>query len=261
MILRPFFSYYGAKFNLAALYPRPQFGHIIEPFAGSACYSLRYSDRRVTLYELDDKVFGVWEYLISAKQSEISVLPIKVECVDDHPELPQEARWLIGFWLGRARQQPARNAGSWVKLYGVGSRRQHSGIWGLRARARIAAQVPHIKHWRVIHGDYRSSDSAAGAATWFIDPPYRGRAGTRYKHGSTALDYGALSTWCQCRVGQVIVCEQSGADWLPFLPLARANGMRGTKTELCWLNNGDHIRQQMPLFPVAGTARLNDRGD
>lgn len=250
-MLLPFFSYYGSKFKIAGLYPRPEFPDVIEPFAGSACYSLRYSDRRITLCELDYKVFGVWTYLIGARESEIAALPVKVECVDDHPELPQEARWLIGFWLGRARQQPAINAGSWVRIYGVGSRRQHSGIWGPRARDRIAAQIGRIKHWRIIHGDYRSSDLGVGSATWFVDPPYRGRAGTRYKHGSTALDYSALSEWCQSRIGQTIVCEQDGASWLPFKPLVRVNNMRGTKTEVAWLNSGEAPNRQVELFSVA----------
>lgn len=55
-----------------------------------------------------------------------------------------------------------------------------------------------------------------GDATWFIDPPYRGRPGSHYRYGSKLIDYTNLAAWCQMLPGQVIVCEQHGADWLPF---------------------------------------------
>jgi hypothetical protein len=51
-------------------------------------------------------------------------------------------------------------------------------------------------------------------ATWFVDPPYNNRAGSYYIENS--IDYVALGTWCHERRGQAIVCENEGADWLPF---------------------------------------------
>ncbi len=51
------FSYYGSKSKVVDLYPSPKFGKIIEPFAGSARYSLKYFDRDVLLV---DK----WEVII-----------------------------------------------------------------------------------------------------------------------------------------------------------------------------------------------------
>lgn len=95
---------------------------------------------------------------------------------------------------------------------------------------RIADNIPKVQHWRIICGDF--TDAPDIEATWFIDPPYEMmRRG--YRH--SGLDYSALATWCQERAGQVIVCEQHGADWLPFEPLADALTTNNTrKTEVVW---------------------------
>jgi hypothetical protein len=53
-LVRPFFGYYGGKWRDSVKhYPKPQFETIIEPFAGSAGYSLRYASHNVRLYEID----------------------------------------------------------------------------------------------------------------------------------------------------------------------------------------------------------------
>jgi site-specific DNA-adenine methylase len=43
--LRPFFPYYGSKWRAARAYPPPLHRQIVEPFAGSAGYALRYRSR------------------------------------------------------------------------------------------------------------------------------------------------------------------------------------------------------------------------
>lgn len=73
----------------------------------------------------------------------------------------------------------------------------------------------------MICGDY--TDAPDVAATWFIDPPYQ-IAGREYRHDSRAIDYTALGAWCHARRGQVIACENVGADWLPFVPLRPTHG-------------------------------------
>ena len=60
-------------------------------------------------------------------------------------------------------------------------------------------------------------------ATWFIDPPYNNAAGQRYR--TRVSDYSKLGRWCRDRWGQVIVCENYGAEWLPFEPLAPRRGV------------------------------------
>ncbi len=52
-MIRPFFSYFGAKWRLAPRYPAPAHRTIVEPFAGSAGYACRYPDHRVILVERD----------------------------------------------------------------------------------------------------------------------------------------------------------------------------------------------------------------
>lgn len=56
-------SYYGSKSKVVHLYPRPEYGKIIEPFAGSARYSLRYFDRDVLLVDKYEVVVRIWKWL------------------------------------------------------------------------------------------------------------------------------------------------------------------------------------------------------
>ncbi len=61
-LLRPFFGYYGGKWRDAIKhYPEPQHDTIVEPFAGSAGYSLRYANRKVILCEIDPVLASVWQ--------------------------------------------------------------------------------------------------------------------------------------------------------------------------------------------------------
>ena len=83
----------------------------------------------------------------------------------------------------------------------------------------VARGIPRIRHWTLIEGDYH--DSPDVRATWFIDPPYQ-EMGKHYPNGSKDLDFEELGRWCQAQRGQVIVCENEGADWLPFRPFKHA---------------------------------------
>ena len=105
-----------------------------------------------------------------------------------------------------------------------------SSFWGEYARQRIADQVQRIRHWRLIEGDYSAAPDIE--ATWFVDPPYEGSRHYRADVGS----YLQLGRWSRGRRGQVIVCEQKGATWLPFVHFRRAKSInRGTNTEVVWL--------------------------
>ena len=214
--LKPFWRYYGGKWRAAPRYPKPKYRTIIEPFAGAAGYSMRYPDRDVLLVEKYPVVAGIWRYLIAVSASEILRIPT-VDSVDDLPAwVPQEARWLVGFAMNDAVVQPRRNLSSGrKKLRSMG--RSYEG-WSEQQRARVASQVDFIRHWKVIEGGYHSAPCVQ--ATWFIDPPYNNKAGSYYVHSS--LDYGALGQWCRERSGQVMVCENEGADWLPFKPFMQA---------------------------------------
>lgn len=231
--LRPFFSFYGGKWrDSPRLYPSPTHDLIVEPFAGSAGYSLRHYSNDVLLCEADPVVAEVWRFIIAATSKEILRLPDLPDdgTVDDLP-IPQEAKWLIGFWLNRGAPRPRKSPSRWMR----------SGIrpgcfWGPSVRKRIASQLKYIRHWRIINAPYNALD-VEEPATWFVDPPYQ-HSGHHYAYGSEQIDYRQLSDWCQSRAGQVIVCEKEGADWLPFEFLADTKTTRRTKRsrEVVWLS-------------------------
>jgi|UPI000120C919 Site-specific DNA methylase len=77
IMLRPFFKHYGSKWRLACRAPQPQYDTIIEPFAGSAGYSLRYgAGRRVLLIDASEDTCTIWRYLLGASEDEILDLPV-----------------------------------------------------------------------------------------------------------------------------------------------------------------------------------------
>ena len=114
-ILRPFFSYYGSKWRAAKLYPAPEHKQIIEPFAGSAAYSLHYPDRLVHLVDVDPIIVGVWEYLIAATEGEILRLPTGFSHINELTTTCQEAKWLIGFWLNSGMTAPCNVPSKWMR--------------------------------------------------------------------------------------------------------------------------------------------------
>jgi hypothetical protein len=217
--LKPFFTFYGGKWRAAPFYPTPQHDHIVEPFAGSAGYAVRYPDRKVTLVERDPLIAATWRYLLTVSPSEVLALPDVdlSQSVDDLPICP-EARLLVGWWLNGGSAQPKKRPGSWMRSTASnGGAGWASGggqlSWGRRVRERIASQLSAIRHWTLVEGGYESAPPVR--ATWFVDPPYQ-IAGKHYRFGCEKIDYAALGTWCRARQGQVIVCENAGATWLPF---------------------------------------------
>jgi hypothetical protein len=94
----------------------------------------------------------------------------------------------------------------------------------------VAAQLRHVRHWTFHREDYRASERHDGPdVTYFVDPPYQ-IMGQHYRVGSKLLDFAALGSWCRARVGRVLACENRGADWLPFRPLARTQSAFGRRS-------------------------------
>lgn len=226
--MRPFFPYYGSMWNRARYYPSPQHEVVNEPFAGSAGYSLFHDCRRVNLFDIDPIICGVWHYLLNADPVEIMALPNMPEVGDgvDNYDLPQEAKWLIGFWLNRGSSQPKKTRTAF------GARHDRAQLlWGQRAKERIASQLPLIEEgWTITQGDYELAPDEE--ATWLIDPPYADK-GKHYRFPLT--DFGRLATWVRTRPGLAIVCEQHGADWLPFAPLGSFKSTRGRTEEVAYI--------------------------
>ena len=222
MKLRTFFNYFGGKWRMARHYPDPRHDTIIEPFAGAAGYSLHWPERRVILCDADEHISGLWRYLIRVSESEIRSLPDVPAgtTTDDMRGCCQEARWLAGFWLNQGAAAPMKSPSAWARS-GIRQNR----FWCAVVRERIAAQLQFIRHWDVLD-DYRHAPDVV--ATWFIDPPYQ-VAGIHYRKGAKTINYEALGAWCRERRGQVMVCENAGADWLPFVPIVNGRGATGAR--------------------------------
>jgi len=256
MTLAPFFPYYGSCWTMARLYPRPRHDRLIEPFAGSACYSLHHPERDVVLVERDPVIAELWRWLLRVTPAEVLALP-DLEAGQSTDDLPLEwaARSLIGFWTNQGSAQPRMTATTWTKEAMSENPAVNRGrtFWGRRARHRVARQLEAIRHWTVVEGDAMDQERfpPAGACetrcTWFVDPPYFGRPGSHYRFGSKLIDYRELGAWCQMLPGQVMVREQLGADWLPFEELGTVNGQRGKSTEVVWFSDeGDRPGWRQP---------------
>ena len=69
------FRYYGRKKAVVKKYPKPYHHTIIEPFAGSAAYSMEYYWHDVTIVDCYDVIIGIWRYLQQASKKDILSLP------------------------------------------------------------------------------------------------------------------------------------------------------------------------------------------
>ena len=228
--MRPFFPFYGSKWNIARHYPAPLPGLVVEPFAGGAGYATFYGCSQVALYDADPIIAGVWSYLLRVAPHEIMALPELPgvgDCVDDFA-LPQEAKWLVGFWLNRGSAQPKKSR----TAYSARTDRAQLN-WGPRAKERIAAQLPLIGGWSMRCASYDKAPDVR--ATWFVDPPY-GDKGKFYRVGFR--DFDALGPWCEARRGRLIVCERDDATWLPFAPLGSFKSSLGRASEGLFTRDG-----------------------
>jgi 16S rRNA G966 N2-methylase RsmD len=240
------FAYYGAKHRLATKYPRPQHDTIIEPFAGSAAYSVRWAtdSTRVILYDLDPAVIELWQRLQNMTMAELDAITRHVE----HDQKTTDP--LIAAPAGSESFQAALNGKSRQITPYMRDR------WPLVKR-RIIRSLPRIINWEIVHGTY--ADIPNINATWFIDPPYSvhdlgyttraSASGNGYRHGASGINYDHLSDWCQTRPGQIIVCEQHPANWLPFQPFhTQKNQQLRERTEVIWTNTPTDTTQPLTLF-------------
>jgi len=216
------FSYYGSKSKLVKYYPQPKHNRIIEPFAGSAKYSLKWFDRDILLVDKYEVIIRIWKWLQQCSQQDILSLPnLKQGDVINRNDFDCiEQAWLMGFMI----QQGTFSPGLKVSSFADGEIESQ--------KKRIAQDLFKIKHWEIKLGCYQEIENKQ--ATWFIDPPYQ-VGGYKYIHSD--IDYNHLADWCQNRLGQVIVCENTKADWLDFKPITKLQGTLNTNTiEAIWSN-------------------------
>lgn len=202
------FYYYGRKKQIAKHYPQPSHPIIIEPFAGSAAYSLHEDNwkNEVILMELNKPVVDLWKYLQAASVGDIAGLPdVKEGDMLDSFGLSDEERLLLSVHVIPGATSPRNKVGKFSR-------------WPA-GKKYILENIHKIKHWQINHGDYRQLENIK--ATWFIDPPYK-KAGKHYT--SSTMDYTSLADWVKSRDGQIIACEgQEHGNYLPFEPLCVVN--------------------------------------
>lgn len=240
------FYFYGGKRRLARFYPAPECRVVVEPFAGAAAYSVTHlvglrgstpSVDKVILVEKDKRVYDTWVKLLAMDVDELLSYPI-----------PGAGERTSDFLLMTSA---------------CSNRIAHTDEMTVTTRMpevlermfrRMAAVLPSVRgKIEIIYGDYTMAPDIE--ATWFVDPPYHvgSRAqqrGMGYAPGCNAasLDFSALAEWCRSRKGQTIVCEQDGADWLPFEHLRLARNSIGVKTtEVVWSN----LPLREPLLDLA----------
>lgn len=229
------FPYFGSKQNLVNYYPAPSCDRIVEPFAGSGRYSLKYFDRDVVLIDKSDMIIGIWRYLQRATVFDILAMK-KIQNEHDYLNsglICKEERDLLGFVLSRMTSAHPKRCVSTKSM----AERPNKINYRLNF---IAKHLDKIRHWNFVHGDYK--DALNCNATWFIDPPYQ-LQGKHYKFNK--VDYAELSAWCNTREGQVIVCEQLGADWMPFKHLGIQRGARKTTTDVMYTNQSFYHQQRL----------------
>ena len=108
------FSYYGSKSKIVDVYPPPKFDKIIEPFAGSARYSLKYFEKDIVLIDKYPVIIEVWNYLKNASEKDILKLPRlkRGEKFRDNKQLSEIEKKFYGF---------ITQAGSTGERYSVGT--------------------------------------------------------------------------------------------------------------------------------------------
>ena len=207
----PLFKWFGSKWSASRYYPAPVHDHVFEPYAGSAGYSLRHSDKNVTVYDADPNLSVLWAWLIGpATHEDVCEIPLDLDVGYDIRTLGLSAgqAMLLKHW------QRTNNTGDcWV----VSPWGNKPGQWTKSTRDRVAREVELVKHWKFSRVDF----SVPG--TYFVDPPYE----FNYKYRKSVLgafDYDELVVrlrWLP-EPNQVIACEaecqKTGRvpNYLPF---------------------------------------------
>ncbi|MDE0632533.1 MAG: hypothetical protein OXH73_13615 [Caldilineaceae bacterium] len=230
------FYYYGRKKQFAKYYPEPLCDCIVEPFAGSAAYSLYKNNwkKKVVLVEKDERVASIWKWFIEeAKPQDFHAMP-------DLQIGEKSSEFLC---IIHAATKMAFNYKT-IKVTPILARN-----WEISKRV-MAENVHKLKNWKIICGDY--SESPDVEATWFIDPPYKEAPGQGYRHGSDSIDYNSLAQWVKRRRGQIICCEGEFGDYLPFKPLLVNKGVAGKKSKELIYYRTDCGNVQLELFSEPG---------
>lgn len=233
-LARPLIKYFGSKWQSAKHYPEPKSAVIVEPFAGGAAYSCRHPEKQVILLDLDPELVALWQWLIKADLAEIMSLPVEtLRHGEDLRGLPirREAADLIRRWQ-RVGRNDCWTVSKWNNL---------PGLWQESVKRSICESLPRIRHWQAFCLNFTAFPIAPRGMTVFVDPPYQHVKGYRFER----INYRELREHVQCwsAWNQVIVCEQEGADWLPFTAShevtggrTKQGGTRAKSQEVIWVS-------------------------
>lgn len=219
-------------------YPTPKFDKIIEPFAGSARYSLLNFQKEILLVDLDPSIIQIWKYLQLCSEKDILNLP-DFKTGDDirNFDLSADEKLFCGFLIGKGLRRPQNI----VTRFAGGLQ----PTWIRWQKKHIAKNLFKIKHWKIELGTYRDIENES--CTWFVDPPYQ-FGGEYYTKGNNKINFYELAAWCRERQGQVIVCENSKADWMDFKPMKTMIGIKRKSAEVIWSNhitNYDNVQSKL----------------
>jgi hypothetical protein len=224
------FHYYGSKNKIAKYYPKPKYNLIIEPFAGTASYSLLYYTNEVLLNDKYEKIFSIWNWLINSADKNFIMENSNFFVRQDISvmDFPEPYKNLVGFCINRGSIAPKNIVQKWSCQVKSNPEWASTTYYKLN---KIAESLDTIRHWKIQNLDYKDLDNIE--ATWFIDPPYQ-VGGNLYVENH--INYEELREFCLTRKGQVIVCENSKANWLDFKPLVEITGQSKKSLEMIWTN-------------------------
>lgn len=236
-------GYYGSKALIVKYYPAPVNKNIIESFAGTGRYALEHFENNILLIDKYEVIIKIWHWL--QKASEKDVLGINRVLVPhkkaDAYEFDSEGeKLLFQFLIKKAPERPSLKVTDRVAIA-----RPNYMNYSLK---RIAANLFKIRHWDIKLGSYTDTP-INDETTYFVDPPYQ-HGGACYPCSSRHIDFIKLGDWCRHLPGQVIVCENMKANWLPFVPLKLMKGSLGFSNEAIWTNYHTHynnIQQTLAL--------------
>lgn len=196
-------------------YPKPLHNTIVEPFAGGAAYSLRWYQHKIILYELNQKTYDMWKFILSADAPYyIKQIPIlkKGDLISENiiiNDMPQGLINILKATCNLGTAGISKNYNTVTKL--------SAENWVHNTTKKLMFWWPKIRHWKIINKSYTYIPNVK--ATFFIDPPYDNKAGQLYS--CSDINYNKLAKWCLNQRGQIIVCENYGAKWLPFIKMRK----------------------------------------
>ena len=248
--MRAFFHYFGSKMRLAKHYGPPRSHVVIEPFAGSAGYSVYWGARTAHLYDIDDTICDLWDWLIRGSVQDLLDLPDVIKDQEHLEALPYHGQLLIRRWfVNRPRIHGKMPLAYYHRRitgadYDSPHYRPNPNVWSRRVKYRVAEQKEQIKCWTIDKLSYTDIPNSYGH--WHSDPPYSSKSGKAYTCNNESIDFAHLAEWCKSRQGEVDVCEMDDADWLPFRPFRQAtNGGGDRYREVLWSNRPE---KQMDLL-------------